>query len=488
MTLTRREFILRSFGAMGAATLAFDRFGLTSAFAQATDYKALVCIFLFGGSDQNNILIPYDNYADYAAVRATPATLGIAQSSLAQTVIRPPSLGSAFALHPALRTPNPSDPNLPGTGLHQLFVDGKAAMVCNVGPLVEPTSQNAYLNRTVPLPNNLFSHSDQQNEWQTAIAHGFISTGWGGRLADKVAAYGFQSSSGFPLEVSVAGSTIFSTGSLESAVTLSPAPTPLNTALRLDGFPNPADSDPRYQAMLDLQQLDDGYTLVRTANQITGKGVNIVATLRTVGNPVVAPFPLSPTTGLANQLEQVAKLISLRSALGITRQIFFCSLGGFDTHNGQVNGADASLGTHAGLWAQVSNAIQAFYQATLSMGVADQVTTFTMSDFSRTFGPNGTTGSDHAWASHHFVVGGAVKGGDCYGLPGSNGTVFPTLALSGPDDTDQGGGARGRWIPTASVDQYGATLASWFGVSSADMPAVFPNIGSFGSADLKFMK
>ncbi len=472
MALTRRQFLLRSFGAMGAAALAFERFGLGAAFALASDYKALICIFLFGGSDNNNLLIPYDNYAEYAAVRSTPATLGLPQTSLRQ--ISPQSAGSTFGLHPSL------------AGIQQLFTRGKAAIVCNVGPLVEPTTKSSYANGVARLPFNLFSHSDQQTEWQTAVANGFISTGWAGRVADSLAD-AYPSTSGFPIEVSMAGTPIFTTGTLESPLALNPAPTRLDQSIRLDGFPNPPDNDPRYQALLDLLQTDDGFTMVRATNQVTGQGVQITSILRSVGDPVVAPFPLSPRTSLGNQLEQVAKLISLRDVLGFKRQIFFCSLGGFDTHNGQVNGADATQGTHAGLLAQLNGAISAFYDATVAMGVENQVVTFTLSDFSRTFQPNGNVGSDHAWGSHQIVVGGPVRGNDLYGVPGPNNTVFPTLAPDGPDDTDSGGNARGRWIPTTAVEQFGATLASWFGVSNADLPAVFPNIGNFGTSNLGFM-
>jgi uncharacterized protein (DUF1501 family) len=181
-------------------------------------------------------------------------------------------------------------------------------------------------------------------------------------------------------------------------------------------------------------------------------------------------------------------VISVRTALGMSRQIFFCSLGGFDTHSGQVTSATSpTTGTHASLLAQVSGAMKAFYDATVNLGVASQVVTFTLSDFARTFVPNGNLGTDHAWGSHHFVVGGSVRGADFYGVVGSNGTVFPTLAANGPDDTDQGGSARGRWIPTTAVDQYGATLASWFGVGSTDLAAVFPNIGRFGQSNLGFL-
>ena len=230
--------------------------------------------------------------------------------------------------------------------------------------------------------------------------------------------------------------------------------------------------------------LDQGTTLVRGASRVTAEAVAIERALRAAGDPVVPPFPLSPRTSLGNQLEQIAKLISLRNELGMRRQIFFCSLGGFDTHSGQVVGGNPAAGGHANLLSQVSNAMRSFYDATVALGVASQVVTFTLSDFARTHVPNGTLGTDHAWGSHQFVVGGSVLGGDFYGVAGSNGTVFPTLAPSGPDDTDDGGNARGRWIPTTAIDQYGATLASWFGVSGVDLPAVFPNVGRFSPTTL----
>src|SRR5215831_6908431 len=199
-------------------------------------------------------------------------------------------------------------------------------------------------------------------------------------------------------------------------------------------------------------------------------------------------FPLNPRTSLGNQLEQIAKVISVRNELGMSRQIFFCSLGGFDTHSGQVTSATSpTTGTHADLLLQVSNAMKAFYDATVQLGVASQVTTFTLSDFSRTWVPNGNLGTDHAWGSHQFVMGGSVRGGDFYGLPTSNGTVFPTLVAGAGDDTDNGSSARGRFVPSVAVDQFGATLASWFGVSDADLPAVFPNINNFGAKNLFFL-
>jgi uncharacterized protein (DUF1501 family) len=303
-------------------------------------------------------------------------------------------------------------------------------------------------------------------------------------LADKTADL---NTTAFPPITSAAGTPIFVAGNVEQPLAIAPAPTTLSTALRLDGFPTP-DNDPRYIALQQLLQEDQSLTLVRGASRITNEALGVQRALSVVGDPAVSPFPLNPRTSLGNQLEQVAKVISVRSALGMSRQIFFCSLGGFDTHSGQVTSATSpTTGTHANLLAQVSGAMKAFYDATVNLGVASQVVTFTLSDFARTFVPNGNLGTDHAWGSHHFVVGGSVRGGDFYGTAGSNGTVFPTLAANGPDDTDQGSSARGRWIPTTAVDQYGATLASWFGVGSTDLAAVFPNIGRFGQSNLGFL-
>ena len=471
MAFTRRQFLCRSFGAFGAAALAFERFGLFNALAQsAGDYKALVCIFLFGGNDAGNMVIPYTDYATYSAARQA-AGLAIPQASLLQ--ISPPSIGgSIFGLHPSL------------TGLQELWGMGKLAVVCNVGPLVEPTNRTSYRNGTVRVPLNLFSHSDQQNQWQTSVSDGASSAGWGGRIADNT---GDMNITTFPPITSVAGTPIFTSGNIERPLAIAAAPTRLDGALRLDGFPNPPDNDARYKSMQSLLQIDQTLTLVHGASRVTNEALMVERALRTAGDPLVPPFPLNPRTSLGNQLEQIAKLISLRGALGMNRQIFFCSLGGFDTHTGQVIGGVPATGTHANLLAQVSGAMRVFYDAIAAMGLADQVTTFTLSDFARTQVPNGTLGTDHAWAAHHFVMGGAVRGGDFYGVPTSNGTVFPTLAPNGPDDTDSGTSARGRWIPTSAVDQYGATLASWFGVINADLPAVFRNIGRFNATNLGFM-
>jgi uncharacterized protein (DUF1501 family) len=470
MATTRREFLWRSLGAFGAAMLAVERFGLLNALAQSADYRALVCIFLNGGNDGGNMVIPYDDYSTYATARS-PSGVAIPQESLLRTGVVP-AAGAEFGFHPSL------------TGLHDLWNQGKIAVISNVGTLVEPTGRAAYINGTVRVPLNLFSHSDQINQWQTSISDSASSSGWGGRTADKIAD---ANTSVFPPITSLSGTPVFTVGNLERPLAIATAPTRLDAALRLDGFPNPPDNDPRYLAMQDLLLLDQDKTLVRGAGRVTGEAVAMERAIRLLGDPTVSPFPLNLRTTLGNQLEQVAKVISVRNELGVSRQIFFCSLGGFDTHNGQVVGGAPTTGTHASLLLQVSDAMKAFYQATLQLGVASQVTTFTLSDFSRTWIPNGNLGTDHAWGSHQFVMGGSVIGGDFYGVAGSNGTVFPTLAANGPDDTDQGGNARGRWIPTVAIDQYGATLASWLGISTADLPAVFPNIARFNQSNLGFL-
>jgi uncharacterized protein (DUF1501 family) len=466
MTLTRREFLRQTGSCIGYAlgasafTAGVHRFSLINAFAQGSDYRALVCVFLGGGNDGNNVIVPATttDYTAYANVRST-AGLAIARDSLLP--ITPVSLGTAFGLHPSLGD------------IQGLWNVQKAAVVCNVGPLVQPLTRNDYLGGA-SRPNQLFSHSDQIAEWQTAIADRVGSTGWGGRIADRFDA----APSGFPMITALSGGT-FTRGQTTLPLSIASAPTPLNQVLVLNGFGGAADEIARRRAMDALRTMDISYTLVASASRTMQTALDIGQTL----NSDVTLATLFPNTTLGNQLKQVAKVMKfnqLSPSLGLTRQIFFCQLGGFDTHQNQV-------GTQANLLTQVGQAIKAFYDSTVELGLENDVTTFTLSDFGRTFQPAGSgagvVGSDHAWGNHHFVVGGAVRGADFYGVAGPGGTVFPVLQLSGPCDTDN----RGRWIPTASVEQYAATLASWYGVSAADIPVVFPNIGRFATSNLGFM-
>ncbi len=462
MTLSRREFLRRSgCGALSAAALAsgIDRFGLIQAFAQGSSYKALVCVFLAGGNDGNNVVVPADaqGYGAYSAIRGA-AGLAIDQANLLP--LTPKSIGTPFGLHPSL------------DAIHPLFAGGQLAILSNVGPLIQPLSKQDY-KQGAPRPYQLFSHSDQIAQWQTSISTGTSSTGWGGRVADTFTA----NPSGYPLITALAGG-VFTRGALTSPLTVAAAPTALNQLLVLSGFGTSAADQARLQAMNYLRTIDRDSPFIAAASNVTQQAVDIGNSF----NVDVVLNTVFPNTSLGNQLKQVAKLIKFNYRSGVpdlTRQIFFCSLGGFDTHQGQVN-------TQSSLLTQVGQALKAFYDATVELQVDSQVVTFTLSDFSRTLQPAGsagTVGSDHAWGNHHLVIGGSVVGGDFYGIPGPNGTVFPTLQTGGPDDTD----TRGRWIPTTAVDQYAATLARWFGVDSTRIDAVFPQLKNFAVRDLGFL-
>jgi len=466
MLITRREFLQQASScvgyALGAATFmaGVHRFGLVNAFAQGTDYRALVCVFLAGGNDGNNMIVPTETtaYNAYLTARSS-AQLAIARDTLLP--VTPPSLGVGFGLHPML------------TGIHTLWNEGKASAACNVGPLVQPLTRQEYQGGA-PRPYQLFSHSDQVAQWQTAISNRVGQSGWGGRTAERFGVH----ASGLPTVTSLSGG-IFTRGDTTTPLSIAPAPTALNQVLVLNGFGTAADEVARLNSMSFLRTIDNGNELVAGASRTTQQALDIGKIFST---NVTLNTPIPPTT-LGNQLLQVAKVIKFNStspALGLNRQIFFCQLGGFDTHQNQLN-------SQSNLLAQLGNAVRAFYDATVELGVDQQVTTFTLSDFGRTLQPAGSgtavVGSDHAWGNHHFIIGGAVRGGDFYGVAGPNGSVFPELRLGGPSDTD----TRGRWIPTVSVEQYAATLAAWYGVSAADMPLVFPNIGRFSSPDLGFM-
>jgi len=466
MNLTRREFILRTGSCMGYAlgvtafAAGIERFSIINALAQGTGYRALVCVFLAGGNDGNNVIVPLttSEYAAYSGVRSA-SSLAIAKDALLP--ITPPSIGDPFGLHPSL------------VDLQTLWNDRQLSIVCNVGPLLQPMTRDDYLGGA-PRPYQLFSHSDQVAQWQTAISDRVGQSGWGGRTADRFDSH----PSGFPMLTALSGG-IFTRGQATSALTVAAAPTPLNQLLVLNGFGTAADELARRNAMDVLRTLDTGQTLVSAASRTTDQAVRMGQIMNS-DVPLATPFP---NTTLGNQLKQVAKIIKFNVSspdLNLNRQIFFCQLGGFDTHQNQ-------LATQANLLMQVGQGMKAFYDATVEFGLERNVTTFTLSDFGRTLQPAGSganvVGSDHAWGNHHVVMGGAVRGGDFYGIPGPDGSVFPVLRLGGPSDTD----TRGRWIPTASVEQYAATLALWYGVSPADLPLVFPNIGRFATSSLGFM-
>jgi uncharacterized protein (DUF1501 family) len=444
--VSRRGFI--RIGTTSVGSLALRRFGVLPALAQSgPDYRALVCVFLLGGNDSNNTIVPMDDarFKAYQSIRGSLA--------LTSTDLTPVTSVSAepFGFHSKL------------TEVAGMFSSRELAVVANTGALVQPLTSIQYQNQQAAIPLNLFSHSDQQVAWQTSIAQGHSATGWGGRAADYMASQKINSSD-FPTFFSVAGNTIEGAGVSTQPVALAPG-----QSLQLAGFNSSASSQARLNAVSSLLTTESGVSLVQAANDTLSHSMNDASALASALAKGTALKTTFPSTSIGAQLKQVAQIIQVQSYLGMRRQIFFVTFGGFDTHTNELN-------THNTLYSQLSPALSAFYNATQEIGMAQNVTTFTESDFSRTFQPTSADGSDHGWGSHHLVVGGAVLGGQIYGQ-------FPTFELGGPNDTD----TRGRWIPTTSIDQYGATLCSWFGIPSGAMGTVFPNLTNFSATNLGFL-
>jgi uncharacterized protein (DUF1501 family) len=438
----RREFIRNccSLGAVGVGAH-LTRLGLINAHAQTNptpNYKALVCIFLFGGNDGNNTIIPLSNegYSAYQTMRPNIA--------LPANTLRPVSAsGVAYGLHPRLQN------------IQALYNANKAAMLFNVGMLVQPTTRATLRNGTAPTPRNLYSHSDQTLQWQTSNPMG-PGLGWCGRVADVLSR---QNATNFPLGVSVQGNAAQLQGQETRPINLSPG-----AQFGLRRFGDGRAMDAREAGLQQVLTFDTGMQMVAAASGVMQRAITGAQEINRALQSGSALTTVFPQTNLGRQLEQVAKVIQVRQALGMNRQIFFCGMGGFDTHSDQ-------LPNHDNLMGQIDAAVQAFYTATGALGVQDNVTTFTESEFGRTGNPSSSNGSDHAWGSHHFIIGGKVNGGRAYG-------TFPRHVLQGEDDA----GNRGLWIPTTSLEQYAATMASWFGVGNGDLQNVFPNLRNFPTA------
>jgi uncharacterized protein (DUF1501 family) len=448
MSYNRRSFIQYASLAAGGSLVGLRPFGALNAFAQtapASGYKALVCVFLFGGNDANNTLVPTDTagYDNYATLRGP---LALPQSQLIQLASLP-----HYGLHGSLPE------------IAQLVDSGAAALIANVGTLVAPTTR-ANVTAQLNLPSNLFSHSDQQLQWQNAAQSAATSTGWAGRMSDLLGS-SFNPSASIPMITSVAGDTLFCDG--QSTTPLAVSPGNLSGVSCGEGA---AECSVRQTMAQSFLSFASGLSLVQADNVISQNAARYASVLTQAVSsiaPLATVFPAN--NPFATQLQQIAQLMQVRSSFGVNRQIFFAGVGNFDTHADQF--AQQSV-----LLRQVSTAMSAFYQATQELGIANEVTTFTMSDFSRTFQPNSNSGSDHGWGSHHIVLGGAVRGAKLYG-------TYPTLAFGGADDCD----VNARWIPSTSTVQYAATLASWFGVSAAQLNLIFPSLGGFSSANLGFV-
>ncbi len=452
--LARRAFLKRAaqLGIAGVATpwaLNLATMGEAAAFT-ATDYKALVCVFLYGGNDYGNTLVPYDDitYAKYASIRTGIAT---PQASLAATVLAPTTAlpgGQRLALAPQLAP------------LKTIFDAGKMAVQLNVGTLVQPTTLAQYMAKSVPLPPKLFSHNDQQSVWQSSSPEGSIS-GWGGRMGDVALA---NNGSAVFSCISVAGNAVFVSGKTAVQYQVSTSGAVAINGLKTKVYGSSAVGS-ALQSLItqpSTQTLENEHAKI-TARSISAEG-QVTSALAGIA-PLTTPF--TPANPLANQLQMVAKLIAARNTLGAKRQVYFVSIGGFDLHDNLPD-------QHPGLLANVADALKSFYDATVELGISNNVTAFTASDFGRTLASNGD-GADHGWGSHHFVVGGAVKGKEFYGKA-------PATAVNGNEDVGQG-----RLLPTTSVDQFAATLATWFGVSNTELDLVVPNIKNYSLKNMGFV-
>ncbi len=410
-----------------------------SAAPALTDYKALVCVFLFGGNDGNNMVVPIDA-AKFTAYTSLRAGVALTPSRLLSPIVDPS--GNQYALNNNL------------TELNSGFGLSKLAIVLNTGSLERPLTRAEY-QQGLLAPANLFSHSDQSLQAQTGSSQNLTTGGWGGRLLDV---FGVNDTLG---AVSVSSPAMFlqSGGGAPNVI-------PPGASLGLSGMsisPSSA-ADARRAAVSAMLAMDGGSALRAAANDSFADGLQLAATLAGTTTTITTVFP---GNGLGTQLREVAKLIKMRSQIGPGRQVFFCSMGGYDTHTSQD-------GNHPGLLRELSSAMAAFYVATEEIGMVNNVTAFTQSDFGRTLQPNGT-GTDHAWGNQQFVLGGAVRGG-IYGQQ-------PELALGGPDDS----GNRGAWIPKISTSQFGATLGKWFGASPGELAATFPTLNNFTTKDVGFM-
>jgi uncharacterized protein (DUF1501 family) len=506
---TRRTFIRQALcaavGTVAMTNAIRDLRFINSAVAQSvggiTDYKALICIFLQGGNDSNNLIIPTipSEYSNYASIRtpvlAIPNTDGGPATALALNNLTQD--GHTYGIHPA------------APELQALFNSGTLAVVFNVGTLLYPVTQAQYLANSVALPPQLFSHADQEVQWQTSVPDRPPATGWGGRCADLLDTYNPKNGSNDLLSmcISLAGTNTFEVGATVQQYSVSS-----NGVVSLNSALGPSSARTAQQANLNnLLGIDAAHQNMLVQNyalameHALASGAGLTTSLN--DSPLASYWSAFPTkvtvpngggsftSSMLAQMKMVAKIIEAgyrpasTGGMGMKRQIFFIQVGGYDTHTSQTgnagsttpNNAKVIIGAQASLFAELSQSINALNNAMTQIGAQygdpafpQRVTAFTSSDFGRTF-PSNSLGSDHGWGSHHLVFGGAVKGQRTYG-------TFPALVVGGPDDTNTG-----RWIPSTSVDEYAATMATWFGVDPTNLSTVFPNLGRFATSNMGFL-
>ena len=464
---TRRQFLRTASMASMAGFYASPfllELNTLAAMAQGSsggDYKALVCIYLQGGNDGHGTVIATDNESFNAFTQARSGAPGLAypKGTLLPVTLDTPQSGHTFALNPAL------------AGVQNLFNLNRAAIVANTGTLVTPASKNQIDNNTVKLPDSLFSHFDQTAAWQSIASNlgSLEHIGWGGAMADLLDSMGMNSNTTFTC-ISTAGNALFLAGRESFELNVTPSgPIPI---YGIDSPPFGASGSSN--VLNSILTSEESNLFAREYAAVIARAQQARALLAE-GMPPAGPggIPnpsqfLDPRTKqltdnqLAVSLQTVARVIAGRKLFGVTRQIFYVQLGSFDTHTDQAT-------THAQLLTQLGEAFEYFDGLMTNMGLGDQVTAFTISDFGRTLTSN-STGTDHGWGSHHFVVGGAVKGHDMYGQ-------YPVVGVNQENDL-----GAGRLIPTTAVEQYAGTLARWFGLSDGQVRTVFPNFGNFGSS------
>ena len=453
MRSNRRDFLKQSLAGListaGAGSV-LTGLSLTNALAQSSgDYKALVCIFLYGGNDSFNMFLPSDT-DQYSVYQESRRNLAVGREQL--LAVNPiASDGSRYGFHPSM------------TAVKSLFDQGKVAVVGNVGPLIVPTSRADYRQSRVPIPARLFSHNDQQQFWQTLESDVRQVSGWAGRMSDAM--YSVNSNRQLSMNIAMSGINLMQTGRSTAPYVLSPRGVVNPKAVSVEtGYGRGLR---RAAALEQLYSIETGNLLGNEYRRSMTHAMSVSRDTREVllGVPdPTSPFPSSP---LGSSLKMVARVIRAREQLGLSRQIFFVGFGGWDTHSEQGR-------RHPVLLKTLSEAMAAFYQSTNELGVTDNVATFTAADFGRSLTSNGD-GSDHGWGGHQLVMGGAVNGNSIYGQ-------MPEYRIEGGSDA-----GKGKIIPTTSVDQYGATLAQWYGLDQSNLNEVFPNLRNFNQTNLGFL-